>query len=171
VVPEGEGQEQGMSEVREVNLPGVGVRHDFTTDRGLPLAVLVHHDGRRELLVYDKNDPDACSSTIKLTIDESRTLSELLGASQVAAEVSAAQHEIEGAAIQWIQIPVGSDADGTTIGAGGFRAKLGTSIIAVIRDREPIPAPDADFELQGDDMVVAVGSSEGLHALRALLRP
>lgn len=160
-----------MSEVREVNLPGVGVRHDFTTERGQPIGVLIHHDGRRELLVYDKADPDACSSIVKLTGDESRTLSELLGASNVVEQADLVQHELEGTSIQWIQIPVGSDADGMAIGAGGFRTKLGTSIIAVIRSGYPVPAPDADFVLEGNDLVVAVGTSGGLDALRMFLRP
>ena len=36
-----------MADVRETKLPGVGVRHDFTTDDGRDVGVLVHRDGRR----------------------------------------------------------------------------------------------------------------------------
>ena len=50
-----------MADVRETKLPGVGVRHEFTTADGTDIGVLVHHDGRREILVYDSDDPDACS--------------------------------------------------------------------------------------------------------------
>ena len=37
-----------MTEVRETQLPGVGVKHDFTTVDGRDVGVLVHRDGRRD---------------------------------------------------------------------------------------------------------------------------
>ena len=61
-MPDPQWQNGAMADVRETKLPGVGVRHEFTTDDGTDLGVLVHHDGRREILVYDSDDPDACSS-------------------------------------------------------------------------------------------------------------
>ena len=36
-----------MPEVRETLLPGVGVRHEFTTASGERVAVLTHRGGRR----------------------------------------------------------------------------------------------------------------------------
>jgi len=47
-----------MATVRETNLPGIGVKHDFTTDDGREVGVLVHRDGRRDIVVYDAEDPD-----------------------------------------------------------------------------------------------------------------
>ena len=73
-----------MAEVRETKLPGVGVRHEFTTEDGTEIGVLVYHDGRREILVYDSDDPDACTSFMTLSNADTRTVSELLGASQAA---------------------------------------------------------------------------------------
>ena len=63
-----------MSEVRETRLPGVGVRNDFTTGSGEDVGVLVHHDGRREILVYDEDDLDACSTVIPLTPSDARAV-------------------------------------------------------------------------------------------------
>ena len=68
-----------MGVVRETKLPGVGVRHEFTSERGENIGVLVHHDGRRDVLVYSADDPDACSATIELSRADTRTMSELLG--------------------------------------------------------------------------------------------
>jgi K+/H+ antiporter YhaU regulatory subunit KhtT len=45
-----------MPEVYETRLPGVGVRHDFTTAEGERVAVLTHRGGRRELAVYERDD-------------------------------------------------------------------------------------------------------------------
>lgn len=124
-----------MSEVRETKLPGVGVRPEFTSGSGADLGVLVHHDGRREILVYDSDDPDACTPIVTLSPSDARTLSELLGASQVAEVVSAVQQEIEGLAIEWLEVDEGSPARSATIGEGAYRTRTGASVVAVIRDR------------------------------------
>lgn len=69
-----------MTEVTETQLPGVGVRHEFTTVAGERVVVLSHRTGRRELAVYDRVDPDACTTALHLSPDDTRTLAELLGA-------------------------------------------------------------------------------------------
>lgn len=159
-----------VPDVRETILPGVGVRHDFTNEWGQPLAVLVHHDGRREMLVYAEDDPDACSAVVKLTPDESRTVAELLGASQVVEQVGLVQHEIEGLSMEWISVPAGVEADGNTIGASAYRTRTGASIVAVIRDDSPIAAPGPEFALRAQDTVVAIGTADGLNTLRSIIR-
>ena len=69
-----------MTEVTETQLPGVGVRHEFRTAAGERLAVLSRRTGRREIAVYDRADPDACTTVLHLSRDETRTLRDLLGA-------------------------------------------------------------------------------------------
>ena len=56
-----------VSEVTETQLPGVGVRHEFVTAGGERVAVLSHRTGRREIAVYDRADPDACTTVLHLT--------------------------------------------------------------------------------------------------------
>lgn len=159
-----------MADVRETKLPGVGVRHEFTTDDGRVIGVLVHHDGRREILIYDSDDPDACSSIVSLSVGDTRTVTELLGASRVTEAVSAVQQEIEGLAIEWIELTPSSPASGATIGDGMYRTKTGSSIVAIIRDGQSIPAPGPEFGLLSGDVVVGVGTSEGLAMMRELIR-
>jgi TrkA domain protein len=159
-----------MAEVRETKLPGVGVRHEFTTEDGADIGVLVHHDGRREILVYDSDDPDKCSSIVALSATDTRTVSELLGASRVTEAVAAVQQEIEGLAIEWIELTPTSPAAGATIGDGMYRTKTGSSIVAVIRGGESIPAPGPEFPLVAGDVIVAVGTAEGLAQMRDLIR-
>jgi TrkA domain protein len=160
-----------MSEVRETKLPGVGVRHEFTSGSGDDLGVLVHRDGRRELLVYDSDDTDACSSMVTLSPADARTLSELLGASQVTEVVAAVQQEIEGLAIEWVEVDADSPALATTIGDGRYRTRTGASVVAVIRTGSSIPAPGPDFSFEPGDVIVAVGTPEGVAELRRLIRP
>jgi K+:H+ antiporter subunit KhtT len=160
-----------VADVRETKLPGVGVRHEFTTDDGDDVGVLVHHDGRREILVYDSDDPDACTTLVNLTANDTRTLSELLGASQVTEAVEAVQQSIEGLAIEWIQLTEDSPAVGTTIADGAYRTRTGASVVAVMRGDRSVPAPDPGFRFERGDVVVAVGTTDGLAALRELMRP
>jgi TrkA domain protein len=160
-----------MGTVRKTKLPGVGVRHEFTTEAGQEVGVIVQHDGRREILVYDEVDPDACSSVVRLSGGDTQTLAELLGAGHVTETVAAVQQEIEGLAIEWVELPEGSPVIGTTIRAGSFRTRTGASIVAVIRDHGSIPAPAPEFGFEAEDVVVAVGTHEGLAALRLLLSP
>lgn len=158
-----------MAEVRETRLPGVGVRHDYTTSDGRELGVLVHRDGRREILVYDTEDPDICSSIVSLSAADTRTLSEMLGASQVTEAVAAVQQNIEGLAIEWVQVQAGSPGDGVSIADGEYRTRTGASIVAVIRGEVTVPAPGPDHMLLSDDVAVAVGTTDGLAALRELM--
>jgi TrkA domain protein len=158
-----------MTVVRETKLPGVGVRHDFTSEDGTDMAVVVHHDGRREIIAYDADDPDACHSLVSLSEPDTQTLAEILGVSHVTETVKEIRQVIEGLAIDWTQLPVSSEVAGTKIGDGEFRTRTGASIVAVIRDDVPIPAPEADFVLDAGDVVVAVGPCEGLNTLRTML--
>lgn len=158
-----------MAEVRETKLPGVGVRHEFTTERGENLGVLVHHDGRRDVLVYDADDPDACAATIALSPSDTQTMGELLGASQVTEVLGVVQQEVAGLAIEWIELPPESPGAGGSIADGEYRKRTGASIVAVLRNGVSVPAPDPAFVLESGDILVAVGTREGVTALASLL--
>ena len=102
---------------------------------------------------------------------DTRTLAELLGTSQVNTAVQAVQHEIEGLAIEWLTLEADSPSSGTTIGDGEFRTRTGVSIVAVIRHDVPFPAPDPMFGLESGDVLVCVGTAEGLDRVRELIAP
>jgi len=158
-----------MTVVRETKLPGVGVRHEFTTDEGNDMGVIVHHDGRREILMYGADDPDACSSVVTMSEHDTQTLAEILGVSHVSETVSQIRQEVEGLAIEWIEVSPDSKLAAHSIGEGELRTKTGASIVAVIRADSPIPAPGPEFVLAAGDVAVAVGTHDGLTLLRTLL--
>lgn len=158
-----------MAEVTETQLPGVGVRHDFTTGDGEQVGVLTHRSGRREILLYSQDDPDQCTTVLHLSANDTRTLAELLGASQVSEAISSVQQRVEGLVIDWIGVPAHSAFVGSTIADGRFRTRTGASVIAVLRGSTTIPAPEADFVFESGDVVVGVGTPEGLTELRSLL--
>lgn len=157
-----------MGEVTEIRLPGVGVRHDYTTDAGERLGVLTHRGGRREILLYDRDDPDLCRVIVHLSADDTRTLAELLGAPHVSEALTSVQR-IQGLAIDWLAVAPGSPFVATTIGEGQFRSRTGASIVAVVRGDTTVPSPGPEYRFETGDVAVAVGTPEGLSQLRELL--
>lgn len=158
-----------MEEVREVQLPGVGVRLELTTKAGERVAIVVHRGGRRELMMYDQDDPDISTTLLHLTVDESRTLGEMLGGSKVSEVTSEVVQQVEGLTIDWLTVGPSSAFANQSIGDGMFRTRTGVSIVAVVRDGETIPGPGPDHVLVEGDVAVAVGTSVGLDELRDML--
>jgi TrkA domain protein len=159
-----------MPEIEETLLPGVGVRHELSTSGGERVAVLTHRSGRRELAVYDRDDPDACTTVLHLSPEDTLALSEVLGGMQVSETVTAVQQQIKGLAIEWVTVQGTSRYAHSTIADGQFRTRTGASIVAVLRDGTTVPAPGPEFAFREHDVVVAVGTPEGLAQLRDLLR-
>ncbi len=158
-----------MAEVTETQLPGVGVRLEFRTSNGTSVGVVVHRTGRREVVVYDRVDPDRCLAQVTLDTDDARTLAEMLGASQVNEALTAVQQRIEGLAIEWLPVAAGSPFVGRTIAEGEFRTRTGASIVAVIMGETTIAAPGPEYRFVGGETAVAVGTDEGLLVLEHLL--
>jgi K+:H+ antiporter subunit KhtT len=155
-------------DIQETALPGVGLRHDFTTRAGRQLGVVTHRTGRRDLLVYDRSDPDRCQEVIQLTDDEADALAELLGAARLVEHLARLQ-QVEGLAIDWLEIRAGSPYDGGTIGDTQARSRTGVSIVAILRGDRAIPAPSPQERLAAGDTLVVVGTAQGVKALSDLL--
>jgi TrkA domain protein len=157
-----------MAEVTETQLPGVGVRHEFATSAGERVAVLSHRTGRREIAIYDRADPDKCNTVMRLNPDDTRTLADLLGGGPLS-EAAAGVQRLAGVALDWIPIKATARHAGTTIGQAQLRTQTGSSVVAVIRGDDTLPAPGPELVLAAGDIVVAVGTPEGLRQLRDLL--
>jgi TrkA domain protein len=159
-----------MADVNETRLPGIGVRYDFTTSDGHRVGVLHHRSGRREFLIFDEEDPDACREVIRLDDDDSRTLDELLGSSRIVEELSDLQHTIKGLAIDWLPVVAGTPYEGRTIADTRARTRTGVSIVAVLRGEAAHPAPGPEFGLEQGDTLVVVGTVRGIEELAVILR-
>ncbi|WP_225993997.1 hypothetical protein [Actinomadura rudentiformis] len=70
-------------DVERTSLPGVGLRHVFPTARGRQVGVVSHHTGRRDLVIYDKEDPDTRVLSVALGGEEANALAELLDTGRV----------------------------------------------------------------------------------------
>ncbi|HET9310117.1 MAG TPA: cation:proton antiporter regulatory subunit [Actinomycetota bacterium] len=159
-----------MTTVSETPLPGVGVRFEFVTNKGIRLGVLQHQSGRIDLVLYDRNDPDTASESVVLDEEDARTLGELLGSSRVVEELGKLRQRIEGLALDWLPIDASSPFVGRTIGDTGARTRTGVSIVAVVRGDDAIPAPEPDQGLEAGDTLVVVGTPRGIEDLVVILR-
>jgi len=156
-------------DIQETALPGVGLHHEFTTRDGHQLGVVSYRTGRRDLLLYDRDDPDACREVIRLTDEEADALAELLGAARLTGRLAELQQQIEGLAISWLTIQASSPYAGGTIADTQARTRTGVSIVAVLRAQTAFPAPIPSFGFQAGDTAVVVGTPAGVRALARLL--
>lgn len=151
-------------EVERTALPGIGLQHVFTTSRGRQVGVVSHRTGRRDLAVYDKEDPDTCIVTVQLTAEEAAFLAELLGTGKVIERLSELHKQVEGVVSEKVPITEGSPYEGRTLGETKVRTRTGASIVAIVRDAEVIASPRPDFVFSAGDKVVVVGTAEGTAA-------
>jgi TrkA domain protein len=70
-------------DVHRTVLPGIGLRHEFVTERGRRVGVVSHRTGRRQVVVYDRADPDTAAVTLTLNVEEANGLAELLASTRV----------------------------------------------------------------------------------------
>lgn len=158
-----------MADVEETKLPGLGIRYEFLTARGSRIGVVHHRTGRRELYVHDPDDETSGTITA-LDEDDSRTLAELLGGSRVGEQLANLQQRVEGIAIDWL--PIGEDTPfaGKTIGDTRSRTRTGSSIVAIVRGDDAVPAPGPEQTIEAGDTLVVVGTPRGIEDLAVILR-
>ncbi|MFC6591069.1 cation:proton antiporter regulatory subunit [Deinococcus lacus] len=151
-----------MPRIEETSLPGVGRRFDFDAEYGKRVGVITHRDGKREIFVASKEDPDACAQAIVLTEAEAEAVADMLGGSTVTRQVTTLTNEVEGLAIDWITLEDGSPFGDRPLGATMLRTQTGASIVAIVRQGTAIPAPGPDEILRATDVLVVVGTPAGV---------
>ena len=160
-----------MTRIKEITLPGVGVRHEFDTKSGERLGAITHRSGRLDLLIFSKNDPDACARSIRLEADDAETLADLLGAgAQVQIEQHRVRNEIGGMTLDWLPIAKDWKCDGLAIGDTRIFDETGVVVVAVMRHGEPIPINDGNFRLRSGDTAIVVGAPDGIMRAQEMLK-
>jgi len=158
-----------MTQVQQTPLPGVGVRYDFTTGEGFRVGVVHHHAGRREMFVCLPNDSDTATVRLSLNDEEAHSLIEVLGGTRVTENLARLRQQVEGLALDWLTMEPTSPYVGKTIGDARIRSRTGVSVVAVLRDEETHPAPGPEFQMEASDVLVVVGTPDGIGAADALL--
>ncbi len=156
-------------EIFETPLPGVGVRYEFTAEGGDHVGVIVRRDGKRDVALYDRLDPDSCRGTVELSESDAGKMAELLGGTQITARLDDLKHTVEGLAIEWITMPAAGGLTGKRIADGQIRTQTSASVVAVIRGDRAIPGPEPEFTFEAGDTVLVMGSDDAADRARAIL--
>jgi TrkA domain protein len=157
-------------ELRETRLPGIGVKYGFRTSEGGRLAIVLHNDGVREIYFFRHDHDDEPSEVIRLDDDEARQLGAVIGGAyerpKIVEELEMALGELT---IEWVPVPDDSSLIGKTLAECGFRAKTGITVIAILRDPEPVAGAQPSDVVKNGDTLVTVGKLGQYQAFHKLL--
>ena len=158
------------SELRETRLPGVGTKFSFVTARGARAAVIQHVDGTRELYVFRRRGDDEPAAVLQLEDEEARQIGAVLGGAYERPKIVDDLEMVFGElAIEWVEVPAESPAIGKTLAECAFRARTGITIIAILREPDPIVGAQPNDRIESGDTLVAVGRLGQYPAFRRLL--
>ncbi len=157
-------------DLSETRLPGVGTKFTLRLDSGGRVALILHNDGTRELYYFRRADDDEPRAVITLDDDEARQLGAVIGGAyerpKIVEDLEMALGEL---AIEWVPVPDDSPAIGRTLAECGFRARTGITIIAILREPEPVPGAQPGDVVQEGDTLVTVGKLSQYADFRRLL--
>lgn len=157
-------------ELRETRLPGIGVKYGFSLDDGGRMAIILHNDGTRELYYFRRAHDEEPQAVIRLDDDEARHLGAVIGGAyerpKIVDDLEMALGEM---LIEWVPVPESSPWIGKTLAESGFRAKTGITIIAILREPEPISGARPEDTIERGDTLVTVGKGGQYGAFRRLL--
>jgi K+:H+ antiporter subunit KhtT len=158
------------TELRQTRLPGVGVKYAFAPAHGGRLALILHNDGMREIYFFRSSGDEEPCAVITLDDEEARQLGAVLGGAydrpQIVEDLELAIGEL---AIEWVPVPDTSPLIGKTLAECGFRARTGITIIAILREPEPVAGAQPTDVLERGDTLVAVGRRGQYREFRRLL--
>jgi len=97
---------------------------------------------------------------IELDDEQARQLGAVLGGAyerpRIVEELEMALGELQ---IEWLPVPDGSPAIGRTLADSAFRARTGVTVIAILREPEPISGAQPEDVVQRGDTLVVVGKA------------
>jgi TrkA domain protein len=149
-------------------LPGIGVCQELELHDGRRMGVVTRRNGHRDIVIYD-DEGDGAAAAITLDDDEANVIAELLGAPQLVTRLTDLQRSVDEIITEQLPIPRTSSYAGRPLGQTQVRTRTGASIVAVLRGGSTHASPGPDFVLQAGDLVVTVGTRDGLDQVARIL--
>ncbi|MGH2996126.1 MAG: cation:proton antiporter regulatory subunit [Gaiellaceae bacterium] len=132
--------------------------------------MILHNEGLRELYYFRHADDDEPQAVIQLEDDEARQIGAVIGGAyerpKIVEDLELAFGELS---IEWVPVPDSSPAIGRTLAECAFRARTGITIIAILREPEPVAGAQPGDVIQRGDTLVTVGKLGQYPAFRRLL--
>jgi TrkA domain protein len=149
-------------DVVEQELPGIGQRYEMEAIEGGTICVTIHHSGRRDVYVLPRGGGDP-KAALTLTDAQARTLGAVLGGAYFKpAMVDEIDWVVGKLLIDWFTLADGSPGVGRSIADLEIRSRTRMTVAAILRDGEPIVAPEPSEVLRAGDQLVVIGRQEDL---------
>lgn len=156
-------------EVKEVLLPGVGLRYEFDNADGNRVGVIARRSGDFEVVVYAASDPDQARPVFRLTDAEAEALAQILGAPRMVERFADLTKEVPGLDAGQVEILAASPFVDRPLGETKARTRTGASIVAIVRDEEVLASPGPEEVLHVRDVLVVIGTEDGISRVRRIV--
>ncbi|HTY28344.1 MAG TPA: cation:proton antiporter regulatory subunit [Mycobacterium sp.] len=156
-------------EVKEVLLPGVGLRYEFENRDGDRIGVIARRSGEFEVVVYAAADPDQARPVFRLTDEEADALAQILGAPRMVERFADLTKEVPGLDAGQVEVSPGSPFVDRALGETRARTRTGASIVAIVRDEEVQASPGPEEVLRAHDVLVVIGTEDGIGRVRQIV--
>jgi TrkA domain protein len=138
-------------------------------DRGERLAIILHTAGLREIYYFRRGE-DEPRAVIELDDDQARQLGAVIGGAyerpKIVEDLEMALGELH---IEWVRVPDASPAIGQSLKDLAFRQRVGITIVAILREPEPVVGAQPTDVIQQGDTLVSVGKASQFAAFRRML--
>jgi TrkA domain protein len=156
-------------DVKEVLLPGVGLRYEFTDHKGNRVGIVARRNGDFDVVVYARDDPDEARSILHLSDEEAEAVAQILGAPRIAERFTELARKIPGLETGQVPIPAGSPFAGHPLGDTHARTRTGASIVAIVRNEQVLASPGPGETLHAKDVLIVIGTEDGIAGVERII--
>ncbi len=156
-------------DVKEVLLPGVGLRYEFTSHQGDRIGIIARRGGDFDVVLYGRDDPDEARPVFHLTDEEADTVAQILGAPRIAERLTELTREVPGLEAGQIHIRPGSPFVDHPLGDTHARTRTGASIVAIVRNEDVLASPGPAEMLRARDVLIVIGTEEGIAGVEQIV--
>jgi TrkA domain protein len=162
------GRFAGM-DVKEVLLPGVGLRYEYTDHKGDRIGIIARRGGDFDVVVYTREDPDEARPVLHLNNEEAEAVAQILGAPRIAERFTELARRIPGLKTGQVHIVAGSPFVDHPLGDTHARTRTGASIVAIVRNEEVLASPGPAEMLRARDVLIVIGTEEGIAGVERII--
>ncbi len=156
-------------DVKEVLLPGVGLRYEFTSHNGERIGIVARRGGDFDVVLYGPEDPDQARPVFHLTDHEAEAVAQILGAPRIAERFTELSREVTGLETGQVHIVAGSPFVDHPLGDTRARTRTGASIVAIVRNEQVLASPGPAEMLHARDVLIVIGTEDGIAGVEQII--
>src|SRR6201992_3668830 len=156
-------------DVKEILLPGVGLRYEFTSHKGERIGIIARRSGDFDVALYAREDPDKARPVFRLSEEEAEAVAQILGAPRIAERFTELTREIPGLEAGQVLINPGTPFVDRPLGDTHARTRTGASIVAIVRDEDVLASPGPAEALRARDVLIVIGTEEGIAGVEQIV--